>query len=1281
MDGRKKAMLPCRVVGWLFWIKGVLEMHNRNPATRRGASTRAPRSFAGRSALEVFESRTLFSSATDTAPLGATHTPGCNCGCTGFRTFEQTQLAVQQARDTVPALAESRYVKLQRARGVESFWKPMNALPAGKSTSVQTVHAAAMAPFRIDLKSLRSRLTKAPLENTPAAAAPLSISLPNPSGGFSRFAVVESPVFEAALGQKFKSIKTYSGQGIDDPSQVLRFDVTPQGLRATVLGGSGTYYIDPTFHRQTSSFVAYFRRDSFINPDNMGYTCDTASPGDGLAPRPEDETRDPTTPAAIGSTGRSGTQLRNYRIGISATGEYTAFQGGTVTLGLSAIVGVVNRLNSVYERDLSIRLTLIANNDQLVFTNAATDPFTSPTNGSTTNAQNQTLLDNPAVVGSANYDIGHVLTRGSNNGLAGSIGNVGIAGQKARGYSSFSAPTTDPFTIDYVAHEIGHQFGARHSFSNCGGSAGDSASLAVEPGGGTTIMAYAGICGPGFDIQANSDAMFHSINFDQIMSYVDGTIPGVGSRAATGNFAPVVSTQGTRSIPANTPYALTATASDGNGDTLTYSWEQRNGASGTALNSTTATSGPIVRAFLPSSSPTRTVPNLASLNANTVVNGERLSTVARTMNFTVMVRDNRAGGGGVNTASLVLNVVNTGAAFAVTSPNTNVSLPAGSNQTITWNVAGTTASGINTANVKISLSTDAGLTYPVVLAEATPNDGSEPLVFPADLPLTSQARIRIEAVGNYFFDVSNSTFSITPPVPAAPTLDPASDTGVSDSDRITRRNNSSAAGTLTFNIADTIPGFTVRLVRAGLTIASSVATSTTTTLTTNGSDVFPDGSNVFTAVHVTPSNVVSPASVATAVFIDNVAPVATYGISPAARNVPVGSVPITFPESVFNLTASSFFLVREGVTQPTADLTLTGSAAAYTFSDLTTLTSPTADYTLNLFSAATDAAGNPASGLIAFSNNVLNLPTAPVGGNQVVLRSNASNPASLQVFLNNTTATPTFNWTFTPGQTFRIDGSTGADVVRFEGTTSSYNAAIRLALAGSTAADDQLNVASGIFNADAELGAGTRVSVFSNARINFTAPQTVRSLDLQSNATASVQANIVLNSTPTLANNAAPLGTRAYTAFFDVTDKSLVVRNGDLAALRDMTRHWLTASAGLPGTTGLGSSLAFYQPTTAFNTVGIISNAGFPGSPSFPSFAGVAVSATDVLLRYTRIGDTDLSGTIDSTDLARLLQGLQGTASTLPGGGTGWNFGDFDYDADTDAFDLGRLIASLRDQV
>lgn len=1238
------------------------------------------------SALEGFERRVLLALAYDPTDGSGPVSSGCPCGCQSSPS--ELSLTAVGGSGTVspvqpPRLREATFVRLQRTAGVESFWRPMSQLPRERPRAVQVVHAGAMAPFRIDLAALRRTLRNAPMEFTPAASdRPLVMTLPNPDGGFSRFAVWESPLLQGATYRKYSNIRTYAGQGLDDPTQVLRFDVTPAGLRATVLGGSGSYYIDPVFHRSTDVFVAYRREDAFINPANVGFVCLTA-PADGLDQNPvtpESNAGDGDVPAAaghMGETERSGPQLRTYRLAVATTGEYTAFHGGTVAGGLAAVVTAVNRMNLIYERDLAIRMTLVPNNDLLIYTNAATDPFTNPSSASTTAQQNHTNTD--AVIGTANYDLGHVFHRGSNNGLAGGIGIVGNLSLKGRGYSSHSNPVNDPFVIDYVAHEVGHQFAARHSFSNCGGGAGDSATFAVEPGSGSTIMAYAGICGSGFDLQSNSDAMFHSISFDQIINFVDNVIPGVGTRTSTGNLAPVIQPLTNRTIPANTPYELTVVASDPNGDALTYSWEQRDGASGTPVNTTTSTTGPMVRALLPSTSPTRSIPNPTDLRNNTTtMTGERLSAVSRNLNFTVMVRDNRAGGGGVNTANLLVSVVNTGAAFAVTSPNTSVSWPLGSTQTVTWNVAGTTGGGINAANVRIRLSTDGGLTFPHVLLESTPNSGSASVTLPTTLPVTTAARIRVEAVGNIFFDISNVNFTLAPPAPTPPVLTSFTDTGISDADGITRFNNASLATRLAFEVGNLVPGALVRLFRNSSLVATAVAASDTLTLFTSGSDAFPDGTSTFTVTQQVGS-ALSPASPPTSVTIDTVAPAGSFTLSPLLRNGPVSTLPLTFTENVFNLTPAGVLLSLDG-TPVTADgLTLSGSGSSFELAGLTGATTATGVYSIAVLPAVTDAAGNPAAGSISFTNNVITLADDPAAVHSVVVRNPAGQPDRLLVFVNTDpdASPPTHDWTFTAGQNLRIVGGAGRETVRFEGSDVPALAPLDLRLGTAPAPGDRLDVASGVYRSTINPATPIHLSVFSNARVELDSAHTLRDLAIAESATVVVHDMLDLTGNLSIANNGLPPGQRSYTGFLDLRG-SLIARNGDLVQLRDMARFWHTANNGLPGSAGLGSSNAFYTPEGAFRTVGILNNAGFAGSPSLTSFAGRSVGPTDVLLRYTVIGDTDLDGVLDAADLSRALAGFNGTASALPGGGSGWNFGDVDYDGQTTFTDLGRILAALR---
>ncbi|APZ96389.1 right-handed parallel beta-helix repeat-containing protein [Fuerstiella marisgermanici] len=458
--------------------------------------------------------------------------------------------------------------------------------------------------------------------------------------------------------------------------------------------------------------------------------------------------------ATIGNNIDVGDQLRNYRLAIAATAEYTAFFGGQ-TQALTAIQTFVDDVNSIFESELSIRLDLVSGLST-IFTDAGTDGYSNGNTGAMIN-ENTPILNN--VVGVGNYDIGHVFgTTGSGgSGLAG-LGVVNSSTSKGRGVSLSANPQGSSW-LSLAAHELAHQFGADHTFNAdaFGSAVGNrEGTNAYEPASGSTLMSYAGISGAD-NLQVDPNNYLHAASFEQVQTFIAGS-GTPNSTTSTGNNVPVVNGGADFTIPAGTPFELTAVGFDADlGDTFTYTWEQLDLGPAMSLPLTDNGSSPLFRSFLPSTDSTRTFPRLPDLvnNVNTAAIGEALPTTTRDLNFRTTVRD---GNGGVNSDDVLINVVNTGSPFAVTAPNAAVNWTGGSTQTISWDVAGTTGSGINTSNVAIDLSLDGGLTYPFVLAGSTTNDGSHTLTVPnID---TTEARVRVRGVGNVFFDISDANFTI-----------------------------------------------------------------------------------------------------------------------------------------------------------------------------------------------------------------------------------------------------------------------------------------------------------------------------------------------------------------------------------------------------------------------------------------------------------------------------------------------------------------------------------------
>ena len=623
----------------------------------------------------------------------------------------------------------------QQLKEIETTWKnvTLEALP---EISAPRIHATAYQVFQLDVNSMRAALEGVTYREGGLNGFVASIDFPYSDGTIHQFTAKRNQTMHPAYNAKFPELITLDAYATDGSGAFGKWDITPTGLHAMIfIPGQSTVFIDPMFEGNNEYYIVYRKRD-FITDKIM--QCDVENF--------EEEKPSQTNKSMFGTC-----ELRTYRLALSATAEYTIFHGGSLAQAAAAQVVTMNRVNGVYEKDIAITMVIIPNNNSLIYTTAASDPYTNGTPGTMIN-QNQTNVD--AVIGSANYDIGHVF--GTNSGGLAGLGVVCTGGQKARGVTGSGAPIGDPFDIDYVAHEMGHQFGGNHTQNNNCNSVG---AARREPGSASTIMGYAGICAP--NVQNNSDDYFHGYNLQEISAEILSNGHQCEVITALNNTPPVInSTSGNIVVPISTPFILTAHATDVDGDVLSYLWEQMDNEATTQPPVATATGGPNFRSFDPSLDSNRYFPNLPSLASNGPFTWEVLPSVARVMDFRLSVRDNH-GVGSCNDYTDVTVTTNASAGpFVVTYPSaTGITWVGGSSQTVTWSVANTNVAPINCTDVRILLSVDGGQTYPYLLASTTANDGTETISCPN--VSTNTARVMVMSGAQTFFDISNNNFTIT----------------------------------------------------------------------------------------------------------------------------------------------------------------------------------------------------------------------------------------------------------------------------------------------------------------------------------------------------------------------------------------------------------------------------------------------------------------------------------------------------------------------------------------
>ncbi len=624
----------------------------------------------------------------------------------------------------------------------KAYWQAINA-PTFEDVLL-TRNVAEGTIYHLDMAPL--------LEASPAkdAKKATTILLPSPDNTLIEYNIWDAPIMEAGLAAKYPHIRTFQIQNIADPAQHGRLSITSNGLRAYIASPKDSYYIYPD--NQEKSTYAVFSKSDRIHHDD--FICEVIH-----------EEHSPTEEIATRSLTQIGENLREFRLAVATTGEYSQYHGGSISSTLEAIVETMSEVNVPFEIDFAVRFILIARNDELINLDASKDPFDNNNAGQMLSA-NRAFIDGR--VGNASYDIGHVFATGG-AGLASVRSNCNST-RKAQGATGIFPPDGNNFSIDYVAHELGHQLGSQHTFNSCAGS-NEVATVAYEPGSGSTIMGYAGLCGSN-NVQSGSDDYFHVSSLIQISTWLNGAGSSCAQETDTGNSIPSVEAGDSGFfIPIGTPFALTAVADDADGmEGLTYCWEQYNLGTRSTYGNPIG-SAPSFRSFSPVNDATRYFPKLNTVVSNTFNKSEVLPTQSRPLDFQCTVRDNHPNGGGVAWDLISFDATDEAGPFVVTSQSeTGIVWESNRQATVEWDVANTDQAPVNCEKVNIVMSKNLGITFDIMLAENVDNDGSASFIVP-DEAVSNFARVMVQAADNVFYNVNRRQFKVVEGVVSTRDLD------------------------------------------------------------------------------------------------------------------------------------------------------------------------------------------------------------------------------------------------------------------------------------------------------------------------------------------------------------------------------------------------------------------------------------------------------------------------------------------------------------------------------
>jgi subtilisin-like proprotein convertase family protein/guanyl-specific ribonuclease Sa len=717
--------------------------------------------------------------------------------------------------------------------------KPIPALDFWKTTTIASeVEIVRTSPlpshfqaYNLNVAELKNTLSSAP-ERFAHINSELIISLPQTDGTLANFQVYKSSVFSEDLAKKYPNLSSFYLQNVDNQKITARLNITSQGIYALISHPqNGLTYLEPYSQTNANYYIAYQAKDLGTTEQHGEFSCNVT---EELETASLNKSLQNTSPDCL---------LRKYRLCISATGEYTQWHGGAVANAMEKIMVLTANTNLVFEQETGVTFELVDNNDLMIFTDPESDPFTND-NKFLLLSENQTATDN--IIGFGNYDLGIVV--GIVGGGVAQVKSVCSNHKAQSSAGSTWSPEGYPLEATFI-HEIGHKFGATHSFNNsCNNNRANS--TAYETGSGSTLMSYAGACAP--SVTYPRDFYFHTGNLNQMLTFIQfDLLNGCGEVISLGNIPPTAFAGADRSLPVGIPFELTGTSNNFDNSPQRFNWEQIDIQVANAPPTSNSGVGPAFRSFPPKEVPERTFPSIDCLinPANSDCEWEVLPDVTRNMTFTFTAYDATEGAGCWASDNISLIFVEREEDFAVEYPNGTESFTPNQNIDIQWNKGQTDASPVNCSSVDIFLSTDGGYSFPITLAEDIPNTGLANLQLPN---INSEnCRIKIKGHSNYFFDLSDDNFTIE--APGDFTLNPVTALQAFCGD---------VPNTVSFEIEVTALG------------------------NFNSPISFPTSDNTGgTSISFTPSQVMPPATVTAQITSNWISPITTFDISASSGDI------------------------------------------------------------------------------------------------------------------------------------------------------------------------------------------------------------------------------------------------------------------------------------------------------------------------------------------------------------------------------------------------------------